>query len=472
RGDVELSAGIQNLIDQQMQMYQFLSTLMMGPPMMVWGNVTRSRLKMRPNAIWPMGNAPTNKVEAYQVHNHAIDGFPNIYGLLKSQIMNVQSSTDNSVPASDGNPSFSKTQAGVQAALQRLGVSDNYLRKQFEEWFEAQSETSINIYFAEMRGKHSIHLDADDRGDIMRTPSRKYVDKNNVLTFDYSDINKVTFDFAVDPSSSEVKEDQDNAEKLTEVLALIQKSQNPQIQAAELPVTKLLINEIGAEGTDDIFPATTDEDGNPLPDSQGQAAGGLNPQTLVPMVTQIVQQIMQQQQANDISEHPLIKLMTALQIKFGDLPEDSKQELLKLVGIPSNMVSPGQQQINLKAQQQQTDTVLKADKQAHDTTLAVRQQAHNESQDRINAQQTAQSQAAEGQEPPVQPKPKQRLPAQPPQQAMGNHPPDPQEQQIVEALVHRGYNDQDIEQAIVMLRQGSTAEQVMATLGAKHANQQ
>ena len=480
RGDVELSGGVQNLIDQQMQMYQFLSTLLMGPPLQIWGSVNKSKVKMRPNAIWDMGSVATNKVEPYQPNNYALEGFPNIYSLLKSQILNVQSSSDTSVSSQAGNPSFSKTDAGVDAQQARLGVSDNYLRKQFEEWFEEQSETSVNVYFAEMRGKHSIQLDADDRADIQKTPTAKLVDKNGVLTFDYSTINKVTFEFEVDPSSSEIKEDQDNTEKLTEVLALVQKSQDPRILAAEFPITKLIVNEIGAEGTDDIFPAEHDANGNPLPGAQGQPGmGGINPQMLMQMVQQMVQQAMQQQQAQDISEHPLIKLMTALQIKFGDLPEDSKQELLKLVGIPSNMASPAQQQINLKQQQQNTDTVLKADKQAHDTTLAVQQQAHNQAQDRFSAQQNAQNQVMQGQQQQQQTEaaetPQQEAQESPQQQMqevqqdVGDHPLDPQEQQIAEQLIRRGFSDQDVEQAIVMLRQGSTAQQVIATLGAKYA---
>lgn len=503
RGVVELSGGVQNLIDQQMQMFQFLTTMLMGPPLQVWGTVNKSMLKFRPNALWDMGNAATNKVEPYEVHNHAVDTFPNVYGLLKSQIMNLNPNQDSSVSSTAGNPSFSKTQAGVEAQQNRLGVSDNYLRKQFEAWFEEQSETSVNIYFAEMRGKHSIQLDADDRADIAKTPSAKYVDKKGVLTFDYSDINKVTFQFDVDPSSSEVKEDQDNVEKLTEVLKVMQEVQDPTVQAAVPKVVKLIIDEIGAEGVDDIFPSDTDANGNPVQGAQGQpGAQQVTPQ----MVMQMIQAAMQQQQANDPGEHPLIKLMTALQIKFGDLPEDSKREVLQAIGIPTNMASPAQQQIDLKAQQQQGDTILKADKQAHDTTLAVHQQAHNQAQDKLNATQNAQSQAMQGQQAAQQAQaqaeqqeggsgesedsePAAEEASEPAEGNMGNQPAmagpmqskgqqpdpsrplDPQEQEIVELMFKRGFSEQEAEAAITMLRQGVPEDQIVRKLGGKNVEQ-
>ena len=41
RGSVELSAGVQNLIDQQMQMFQFMSTMEMAPPLQVRGSVNK-----------------------------------------------------------------------------------------------------------------------------------------------------------------------------------------------------------------------------------------------------------------------------------------------------------------------------------------------------------------------------------------------------------------------------------------------
>lgn len=48
-------------------------------------------------------------------------------------------------------------------------------------------------------------------------------------------------------------------------------------------------------------------------------------------------------------EHPIVKLIDTLQIKFETLPEDSKQELLKYLGIPSQMASPTQQDANIRA---------------------------------------------------------------------------------------------------------------------------
>jgi hypothetical protein len=107
RGQVELSGGVQNLMDQQMQMYQYTSTLMQAPPAIVFGNVNKASMKMMPNAVWDGGSSPQNRIEFLKVDNTQIANFPQNYGLLKSQILNLNSSQDHSISADSGNPAQS-----------------------------------------------------------------------------------------------------------------------------------------------------------------------------------------------------------------------------------------------------------------------------------------------------------------------------------------------------------------------------
>jgi hypothetical protein len=485
RGQVELSGGVQNLIDQQMQMFQFLTTMMMGPPLQVWGEVNKASLKFRPNAIWDMGTNQNNLVKPFEINNQALANFPNNYGLLKSQIMNLNSTQDHSISSQAGNPAQSKTQAGVQAAESRLGVSDNYLRKQYESWFERQSETSLNIYFGEMTGEKKIKLDGEDLKEVMKTEAKQFIDDKGVMTVPYKKIQDVVFKFKVDASSSEVKEDQDNAEKLTEVLKVMQSVPDPNIQQKIPQIIKLIIDEIGAEGTDDLFPEldkkAVDANGQPV---QGQAQApqqpqGPDPQQLMQMVQQMVQEAVKQQSAADPAQHPAIKLMESLNIKFESLAPDAQQQVLELIGIHSNMASPNQVAADQKQQtidQAGTKTALEITKTAHQHTLDHHNAAVTAStppeqpQDPNAAGQTqgatpSAPQTQQGPAPAGQPAPDQ---GQPPalDAALSDH-----ETQVVHQLLHRGFNEQDAEQAIVMLRQGTPSDQVIQVLGAKYAKQ-
>jgi hypothetical protein len=375
RGQIELSGGIQNLMDQQLQGFSFNSVYMQQPALIISGNVNKASLKIKPNAIWDKGNNPNNTIERDKIDNESIRGFVGNMQFLQSKIYNLNSSQDHSIGAGQGDVNQSKTQAGVKAQEAKLGASDNYIRKQFEEAWGNMTETRLNIYLAEMTGSAKMRLEGDDLKTIQKSEAAKFLDDKGMLTIPYKDIQKVAFNFNVDASSSEIKEDADNAEKLTEVLKLVQTSQNPQIQQKETQILKLLVDEIGAEGTDDLFPELTQKDQNGLPvDGQPQAPQGPDPQMIQQMVMETVQQAMKEQQK---------PIHETLGIKFTDLPEDAKRAVLASIGIESTDPMPAdvatqqkQQEIDLKAEQHQADTVLKADKQAHDNELALAKHGH------------------------------------------------------------------------------------------------
>jgi hypothetical protein len=113
RGMMELAAPIQNLMDQKLQQHSYMSTLMMGPPLQVWGNVNKASLKYKPNAIWDMGTAQNNLVKPFDINNQAIANFVGDMQFLQSKIYNLFATQDNSIPASDGNVGQSKTSAGL-----------------------------------------------------------------------------------------------------------------------------------------------------------------------------------------------------------------------------------------------------------------------------------------------------------------------------------------------------------------------
>lgn len=216
RGAVEISGGMQNLLDSEVQSYQYMRTLMLNPPIMRYGDVVKSTLKYAPGAIWDMGTNANNKVEITKLESASLQQFPQNYGLIKSQILNLNSSTDTSVSSDSGNPGFSKTQAGVNATQQRLGISDNYIRRQFESWFEEVIETEVNLYFAERHGVQELTVD-DETADKLRQLDPNSVSPDNVIRINY-DTETEKLEFKADPTSSTEADAQEQAQQLGELL--------------------------------------------------------------------------------------------------------------------------------------------------------------------------------------------------------------------------------------------------------------
>jgi hypothetical protein len=159
RSVIDLVGGIQNLLDGEMQMYQYNRALQLNPPLIKRGNFNKNKIKFAPNTIIDVGSSPDATVEPLKIDSTALANFPNNYGLMKSQMLNLLASPDISVSAEVGNPGFSKTPQGVEASKANLSIDDNYVRKQFETWFERWSETAINLYFAERTGIEELQLD-------------------------------------------------------------------------------------------------------------------------------------------------------------------------------------------------------------------------------------------------------------------------------------------------------------------------
>lgn len=445
RGAVEQSGGIQNLLDHQMVMFQFMNTLMMGPPLQLWGNLNKSTIKFKPNAIWDMGANQNNKIEPFQVNTSAIANFPNNYGLLKSQILNLNSSLDSSVSAQSGNPGFSKTPAGVKNNENRLSISDNYMRKQYEKWFGDQSETSLNIFFAEMEGKGSVVIPDGQVTEMTQETLTKYYDKKSKkLTIPYGKIKDETFNFQVDASSSQVKEDSDNAEKLTELLRI---SQNVLTDDQKYKLVKAIGDEIGAKGMDKIFPepesvAGQQEKEAMMMQMQGQQAGV--PGQQVPNSPDNAQFT-----GGTLPQGPMMPGQPpAPQVDitrlYKDLPEDVKRQVEEMAGLqPSQGQSPIQEKIDTDNRKIEVDAQLKAGDQAHNQELAISQHVHDMNQ----PQQTTGEGSKEEQ-------------AQEPEN-------DQEAQAFAMELEKAGFSSDDIQQAEVMLQQGMPVDQIVQTLSSK-----
>lgn len=332
RGSIEMSGGMQNLLDSEVQMYQYMRAMGLNPAMKKKGSWDSTNIKLEPLAIIDLGNEQNADLVPFEIDTKAVETFPQNYGLIKSQILNLNNSNDTSVSADVGNPGFSKTHAGVEAMNLKLGISDNYIRKQFETCWGDIMETEVNLYFAERKGIQELIVD-DETAAKLREIQPDAVSKDNKIRIDY-DTETPNLKFTVDPSSSNVKDNADQLEKASNVLDMTQKY--PQLdskQGGPINVTELadrIVGMIGLEGAEKIVVNTggdqVDENGQPV-----QGGAGQQPQVTPEMVQQIVDQAIAAK-----ADRPK-QLSESLALKLTDFSADVRlkiqEEVLKQLGI-------------------------------------------------------------------------------------------------------------------------------------------
>lgn len=241
RGIVELVGGLQNLIDSDMQMYQYNRALMLAPPLVKYGNIPPSQVKMVPNAVIDASTDPNAKITVLSVDSTAIENYPALYQLQQSQLFNLVQSPQSSISTTDAALGQGKTPAALNQQKATVSVDDNYVRKMFEALFENWSETAINIYFAERSGIEELQLDEDTANKL-----RKLIEEGKLEAGFVTDDGKIMIDydtatpalkFRVDASTSKMKDDQDQLQAVTGLLTTLE--QNP-LLAQVVPQEKLI----------------------------------------------------------------------------------------------------------------------------------------------------------------------------------------------------------------------------------------
>jgi len=97
-------------------------------------------------------NDEEGKVDLLPIDTTTLQNFPQLYSLLKTVLLtSLPASSDSSISSGSGDPTFSKTQAGVNDQSQKADIENNYYRKNYEQYFEMVMENKINIYLAEVK---------------------------------------------------------------------------------------------------------------------------------------------------------------------------------------------------------------------------------------------------------------------------------------------------------------------------------
>lgn len=443
RGVMELSGAMQNLLDSEVQAYQLMQKIMLNPPLKKWGvGINKTTIKWSPNAVWDMGSDANAKLDPVEVNTQAIANFATNYGLMKSQIMNLTGNQDTSVSAQSGNPNFSKTQAGVQVQQLRLNIDDNFQRKQFETWFEANAETMLNIHFAESSGSKEIELTEDfidqlngsegtDNRNVRVDPDKK------MATVIYDKI-KTRFVFEVNPSSSEAPDDETQIANLKElltdagtnlrVIAYFLGQAGYGFKSGEL--YRDLFQRLGVENIDRIMPKMTPEEADqakqapfPILDPPHVRinTADLPPAALLQALSQAGINVPPEALAQppDASATKAPKSPTET-LNYKDAPEDVKRQIEMQAGLtPSQSISPaGSQQFEAHASAM-----------TNDVAPVPEAAAQNE-----------------------------------PQPAPTPNALTPEDEQLIEQFVQAGFSEQDALKALALMHAGYSHDQIMQIL--------
>ena len=308
RGVVEMVGGLQNLMDAEMQMYQYNRALMLNPPLVKWGNFNKNRIKFEPNIIIDVGSDPTAKVEPLLIDSSAIANFPTNLGTMRNQLLTLLQSPNTDLGAAAGN---SKTPQGVVMTGATISVDDNYYRKQFEAWFERWSETAINLYFAERTGIEELQLD-EDTAEALRNLDgfdQTLLSPDDKIRINYNTATPA-LKFRVDPSSSQMKDDPQQLAIATNLLELAMKF--PQLNSKWG----------GAIEVDDLARKIV------------RASAIQDPEAIAPEPTQAQKQAAQQQKVNGFS--PLFD-KPKISIAWEQLPPAAQVQVLALAGVTISM---------------------------------------------------------------------------------------------------------------------------------------
>lgn len=259
RSVVEIVGGMQNMIDADMRAYKFNRALGLAPPVLVYGNVDTTQAIYEANGIVDMGDDQKNRIEPLSVDTSAIANYPDIYALNKTQLYALfNSGGDTTVSAEVGNPGFGKTPFALKQQKEIMSADDNYIRKNFESFFENWAETAVNVYFAEREGVEELQLDqktADKLRELIKEEKlpEGFVDENNKIRIDYSSATPALH-FRVDASTSKLN---GQSEQLEALQLLLEMAATPSLSQIVPPETlaecwnKIVANS-GVEDPEDL----------------------------------------------------------------------------------------------------------------------------------------------------------------------------------------------------------------------------
>lgn len=224
-GIVKLAGGTQNVLDYMRQADVLATQLGLRPPIMIKGvadDVDIDSMVYAQDALWFTGQAD---VERQDLGNGIYSELPGRMQMYQSSLQKLIPTGDTSSSAANsGDPTQSKTPAGVKLAAANLSIDDEDFKDNLYITYAAVAKSMINTQFANMEGVDFLKLSEDEReilikGGLNFEQDPETGEMSNQLEVIWDTV-RSTFDFEVDPEQDKAKDDADKLEGLTRVAEL------------------------------------------------------------------------------------------------------------------------------------------------------------------------------------------------------------------------------------------------------------
>ena len=214
RSMVDLAYGVQQTLTSLLRNFVYTADYNTDPAKFVKGvNLDEDRFNLEKGNTMFL-NDEDGDVTLLPIDTTTLQNFPNLYSLLKTVLLtSLPSSSDSSISAGVGDPTYSKTQAGVNSQNEKADVENNYYRKNYEQFFELTLENQINVYIAEVRAIAEqndalplIKLD-EEYANLIREVDPNFINERNEVRLDLSDVKNVNISVDFESTRELAKEE-------------------------------------------------------------------------------------------------------------------------------------------------------------------------------------------------------------------------------------------------------------------------
>ena len=214
RSMVDLAYGVQQTLTSLLRNFVYTADYNTDPAKFVKGvNLDEDRFNLEKGNTMFL-NDEDGDVTLLPIDTTTLQNFPNLYSLLKTVLLtSLPSSSDSSISAGVGDPTYSKTQAGVNSQNEKADVENNYYRKNYEQFFELTLENQINVYIAEVRAIAEqndalplIKLD-EEYANLVREVDPNFINERNEVRLDLSDVKNVNISVDFESTRELAKEE-------------------------------------------------------------------------------------------------------------------------------------------------------------------------------------------------------------------------------------------------------------------------
>lgn len=215
--------------------FQTLSyqTLLMAtqPPLMGFGNLTPSKIKMKPRSYWPMGTNPNNKIEKFPVETTTLTQYGSILQNVSANMMKNLNVTDSTIASDAHAMTYSGTPQGVVMQQKDKTITVNTYQKRVEVFFAEWANHALRSYINSMGGIQEMTVDEQTRrkvwaiektllpmlpdGSIDETDSIIHEDK---ISIDFDALQGSMFEFKVRAGSLIESEKEAEQKRIQELL--------------------------------------------------------------------------------------------------------------------------------------------------------------------------------------------------------------------------------------------------------------